>query len=154
MAPMGYCCWKRGPPVALPQLSPMRQGPRGQIQQMRLLTHFHLAPRRRVSPAAGYIICWAFQPSNHSDYNVYVGTFQLGGPNVLSGSSCVKGENCIITLTGIGFANTNKILVIDTSSSCGASAVAATFSAQAWHRELYSKESQTAQTGFVENHSL
>lgn len=78
--------------------------------------------------SSSYIICWAFQPSNHSDYNVYVGTFQLGGPNVLSGSSCVKGENCIITLTGIGFANTNKILVIDTSSSCGASAVAATFS--------------------------
>ena len=96
--------------------------------------------------SSSYIICWAFQPSNHSDYNVYVGTFQLGGPNVLSGSSCVKGENCIITLTGISFANTNKILVIDTSSSCSASAVAATFSAQAWHRELYSKESQTPQT--------
>ena len=81
------------------------------------------------TPSTSYVICWAFQPSTSTDYNVYVGTFQLGGPNVITGSSCVKGENCIITLTGIGFANTNKILVVDTSSQCGASAVAATFSA-------------------------
>lgn len=79
-------------------------------------------------PSTSYVICWAFQPSTATDYSVYVGTFQMGGPDVITGSSCVKGENCVITLTGIGFANTNTILVVEVGSQCGVSAVAATFS--------------------------
>ena len=80
------------------------------------------------SPDSNYVICWAFQPASQADYNVFVGTFQLGGPNLLFGSVCIKGEECILTLTGIALANTNKLLVITSSSTCGSGAVAATFS--------------------------
>ncbi|CAK9061613.1 unnamed protein product [Durusdinium trenchii] len=79
-------------------------------------------------PLSSYVICWAFGPTTPLDYNVYVGTFELGGPDLLYGSTCVKGESCVITLTGIAFASTNKILVVDTGSECGSSAVPATFS--------------------------
>ena len=79
-------------------------------------------------PNSNYVICWGFGASNQVDYNVYVGTFELGGPDLLTGSTCVKGEICVITLTGIAFANTNKILIVDVGSACGASATAATFS--------------------------
>ena len=80
------------------------------------------------TPSSSYVICWAFQPAAQADYNVYVGTFQLGGPNLLSGSVCIKGEECILTLTGVALASTNKMLVITPSSACGSSAVPATFS--------------------------
>lgn len=79
-------------------------------------------------PSTSYVLCWAFQPTTQADYNVYVGTFQLGGPDLLSGSVCIKGEECILTLTGVAFASTNKLLVIAPGSTCGSGAVPATFS--------------------------
>lgn len=79
-------------------------------------------------PKSSYVICWAAGPSTQTDYTIPVGTLQLGGPNLLAGSSCVKGENCVITLTGIAFASTNKLLVVDIGSACGSSAAPATFS--------------------------
>ncbi|CAJ1390877.1 unnamed protein product [Effrenium voratum] len=108
---------------------------------------------------SNYVICWGFQPAGESDYNVYVGILELGGPDLIQGSSCVKGENCVLALTGIAFASTNKLLVLDVGSSCGAGATSATFSPMEVEKQvqdgtfteyqLGSPNTGTAQSGYT-----
>lgn len=78
--------------------------------------------------SSSYVLCWGFQPNSVTDYNVQLGTFTLGGPDVMSGTSCTKGLACNVVLTGLSLAASNKILVIATGASCGQGAVAASFS--------------------------
>ena len=79
---------------------------------------FGISTERKNS--VGYTVCWASDPftnltrGNSIDprqYNVPIGRFNMFGTDPSNGS-CILGQQCAITLTGTGFATTNRVLLI------------------------------------------
>jgi hypothetical protein len=81
-------------------------------------------------PGDNYKLCWSHAPAVTSDltaYNVEIdATGDLFGAN-LQELACTMGLECIVTITGYGLADTNKLAA--TSGGCGAGA---TVDADTW----------------------
>lgn len=81
-------------------------------------------------PRTDYQLCWASAPADGAGaafYRVPVGLLTLNGPVQVS-QICTMSLQCVITLTGVGLAASNQILLIDGDGSCGSSSpMTATF---------------------------
>ena len=66
---------------------------------------------------SGYKLCWAHNPSGNADYMFEVGTFTLNGP-VAENFECPMTVACSIQLTGTDLANTNKVKVQASGTTC------------------------------------
>ena len=66
---------------------------------------------------SGYTVCWGHNPSANAHYMFEVGTFTLNGP-VAENFECPMTVACSIQLTGTGLANTNKVKVQGSGTTC------------------------------------
>ena len=66
---------------------------------------------------SGYTVCWGHNPSANTHYMFEVGTFTLNGP-VAENFECPMTVACTIQLTGTDLANTNKVKVQASGTTC------------------------------------
>lgn len=81
-------------------------------------------------PRTDYKLCWSSAPAQGAGaafYRVPVGLLTLNGPVQVS-QQCTMSLPCEITLTGVGLASSNQLLLIDADGACGQTTpVTATF---------------------------
>eukprot|EP00927_Polykrikos_kofoidii_P059542 TRINITY_DN54693_c0_g1_i1.p1 TRINITY_DN54693_c0_g1~~TRINITY_DN54693_c0_g1_i1.p1 ORF type:complete len:1437 (+),score=197.20 TRINITY_DN54693_c0_g1_i1:182-4492(+) len=63
-------------------------------------------------------LCWAGEVEDYMSYKLMVGLFVMHGP-FIEDNTCYKGLNCIITLAGSGFAQTNEVAIMRSALECG-----------------------------------
>lgn len=66
-----------------------------------------------------YKLCWSANPTDVSAYNVQVGIFEMKGPFVDYSADCTIGSYCTFSIFGTGFQDSNRLLLIKSSASCG-----------------------------------
>lgn len=72
-------------------------------------------------PKTTYQLCWASAPGASGGdnlYRVFVGHFTMNGPDQ-NPTTCKVSVNCILQLTGVGLAASNKVVVLASSETCG-----------------------------------
>lgn len=65
-----------------------------------------------------YTACWAPHPEEVGDYKMPVGNFVFKGPYMSTGTFCIKGEFCRITISGVGLFRPNYLLLLE-EDLCG-----------------------------------
>ncbi|CAD7942500.1 unnamed protein product [Amoebophrya sp. A120] len=67
-----------------------------------------------------YKLCWSHSPQTGvTSYITQVGIFEMKGPFVDFSADCTIGRFCTVNVYGTGFANSNRLLLIKGTSTCG-----------------------------------